>query len=151
MGSLSREGRGNLDHHPIHPHRISDVLDRLLTEIFIIERQLVLHLVVHRPRNEDPSHIGQSLQPCCNIHPVPVEVLSLGNYIPNVNSDAKRHLTFCWQLGILGFECLLDLNCALHGINDTGKLRQHAIPGSVYYPPSVLLDEGIGDLAGGGY
>jgi hypothetical protein len=38
-----------LHHHPEHPHRLGDVLDRLLAEILIAERQLVSYVFVNSP------------------------------------------------------------------------------------------------------
>src|SRR5712692_3837988 len=34
--TLSHEGRGNFPCDPIHPHRLGNVLDRLLTQVFIL-------------------------------------------------------------------------------------------------------------------
>jgi hypothetical protein len=40
----------------------------------------------------------------------------------------------------------LDGDCTLHGIQDTGKLRQQIIPGGVHDATAVLLDEGGDDI-----
>ena len=44
-----------LHHHPIHPHRLGNVLDRLLTQILVVQRQLVLDLVIDRARDADTA------------------------------------------------------------------------------------------------
>src|SRR5215813_320074 len=49
--ALSPKGRGNFQSHPIHPHRLGDVLDPLLAQILTLQWQLVVNLLVHNPRN----------------------------------------------------------------------------------------------------
>ena len=75
-----------------HPHRLGDVLDRLFAQILVAQRQLVLDMVIHRPRDADAARLGQAFQSCGNVDPVPVEPLALDNHIAHVDADAKLHL-----------------------------------------------------------
>ena len=46
------------------------------------------------------------------------------DHIAEVDADAKLHLPMFGQLGILLFECVLNLHRAAHGIDHTGELGQ---------------------------
>src|SRR5712692_5948976 len=57
---LSSGDRGPRLYYPPHSHRLSNVLDRLLAQIFIRECHFVLDLVVDNTRDADASCLGQT-------------------------------------------------------------------------------------------
>ena len=49
----------------------------MLAQIFVVEGQLVLDLVVDGPGNEDTTRVGQALQPRRHVDPITVDLLAL--------------------------------------------------------------------------
>ena len=146
-----RGGSGpGLQPHPIHPHRLGDVLDRLRAQVFIPQSQPGLDLVIHGPGDAEAPCLGQALEARRDVDPIPIDPFSLGNDIPQVDANAKFHATVREQLSISGFEFALDSDGALHGLHHTGKLRQQVIARGVHDPPPVLLDEASHHLPIGG-
>jgi len=68
---------------------------------------------------------------------IAVQAFALDDHIPQVNTDAKAHLTMVRQLGVLHFEFVLDLHCAAHSIDHTRELQQQTIAGGLHNAPAV--------------
>jgi hypothetical protein len=112
---LSPEGRRNVRPHPIDLHRPGDVLDGLLPQGLVGQRQFILDVLIDRARNANTPWLGQALQPCGNVDAVAVEPFPLYDHIAQVDANTKLHLTVFRQLGIFRLECVLNLDRAAHG------------------------------------
>ena len=75
-----------------------------------------------------PPGFGQTLQPRGNVHPVPIDPLALDHHVAQVDADAKLHPALRQaNRRFRSLNVLLDLDGALHGIHDAGKLGQQVI------------------------
>ncbi len=121
---LPRCSHPRLRPHPIHPHRLLDILDGLFSQILERQSQLVLDVVVDGFRDADASALGQSLDSGRNIDSIAVDPFPFHNHIPQVDADTKLHSAIFRQGSVPACEFLLDLNCALHRVHDTPELSQ---------------------------
>ncbi len=153
QGPLLRLGRGAsgiggpaLQHHPEHPHRLSDVFDLLRAEVLVAECQLAPNFIVHLSGDADAARLGETLQPCRDVDPVAVDLLAIHHHVAEVDPNAKLHSAVGWQICVLRLERGLDLNRALDGIHDAGELGQYAVARRVHESSTVLLDQRIDQL-----
>ena len=100
-GLLGQGCCGFIHHYPIRSHRLGDVLDRLLTLILVVQRQLVLDLIVDRAGDADPTGNREAFQPRGDVDPIPIESLAFDDHIAQVDANAKLHLPMVRQLGVL--------------------------------------------------
>ena len=105
------------------------------------EGQLGFDLVEGRLGDTDAARVGEGLEPSCDVHPVAVDPVTFLDHVPEVHPDAEQHAPVLGQLGVARLQLLLHRHGALHGIHDTGELRQEVVPGRVHHPAAVLLDE----------
>ena len=117
-----------LHHYPPHPHRLGDVLDRLFTEILILQNQLILDVVMDSPGNANPARLCQALQPRRNVDPISIEPFILSHYIADVDANTKLHPAMSRKVSVPDLQLLLDCHRTLHGVHRTGKLGQVIIP-----------------------
>ena len=89
----------------------------------IRQGKFVLDLVIDRARDTEPTTISQALQACSDIHPVPINPLTLDDDITHVDANTIFHLAVIRKRSISDAEFALNRNGAPHGIHRTGKLR----------------------------
>jgi hypothetical protein len=95
-GPLRRLGRcasngPALQHYPEHPHRLSDVLNRLLAKIFAVQCELVLDLIVDCMGDADAAGVGETLEAGGDVDAVAVDLLAIHHHVAEVDADAKFH------------------------------------------------------------
>jgi hypothetical protein len=71
------------------PHRTGDILDALLADVFKRVCELVADVVVHGSRNTDPTRLCQSFQARRDIDPIAENVVTLGDYVSEIDADAN--------------------------------------------------------------
>ena len=122
-----------------HRHAIaghgSDVLHRLLAETVEADGQLVVHLVVDGAGDDDATGLGKFLQPRRDVDPVAIDVGALHHHVAQVDADAKPHAMRLGRVRILVGNFLLDLDRALHGLDDAGELGDHGVAPGIHDPP----------------
>ena len=141
----------------IHAHGLLDVLDLPLAHILEGERQLAADLIVDGIGNEHATRLSQSFQPGRDVDAVTVDPGFVVDHISQIDTDTKQHAaTLRHPLVALGHHGL-DLDRALGGADDAGKLSHDAIAGGVDDPPTVPADQrqdhalmGLEVLHGGG-
>ena len=145
--SYASEGRGPWcqrcawDQDPIRSHGLLDVPELPLPRIRESERQLAADVVVDRTGHEHAARLCQRLQPGCDVNPVTVDPAFVVDHISQIDADAKQHATtFGDPLVALGHHGL-ELDRALSGTDDAGKLSQDAVTGGVNDPPAVPADQ----------
>ena len=153
--SVGRSAR--IRQNPICPDRFINILDLMLAQKLIFKTDLVFDGIVDCPRDTYLPSLSQALHSRRDIHPVPVNSVSLFKDISQVDADPELHPTVLRQLGVSLGQLPLDLHGAVHRIHHAGKLSQHIVPGGVYHPASVLLNQAGhgcpvgGDGADGGF
>jgi hypothetical protein len=102
--------------------------------------ELVLHVLEHRAGDEDAAGLGQRLQPRGDVDAVAVEVAALDHDVAEIDADAEPHLPARRQRGVALGQRALDLDRALHRLDDAGELGQHVVTGGVDDAAAVVLD-----------
>src|SRR5713226_5030447 len=152
QGPLRRLGRcvgGSpaLQHYPQHPHRLGDVLDRLLAEVLVAQRELVPELIVGGARDADATRVGQTLEARSDIYAVAVDLLAVDDHVARIDADAEFHPPLGGKTRVLSLERGLNVDRALDRIHDAGKLGQYAIAGGIDEASAMLLDQRIDEFA----
>ncbi len=152
-GRFLQEGvcRGRVPHalenNAVHAHGPGDILDDLLAERLVLEGKLVLDLIVGRTGHADPTGLGQALHPGRDIHPVPVESITLDDHVAEADPDPEFHPARLRQLGVPGPEILLDFDRGLNGVHDAAELGEQIVAGRIYDATVVPLNEIANDSA----
>ena len=73
----------------VHSYWPRDVLDLLLAKIMEAKGQPVADMFINGIGNEHPSRLSQRLQSPGDIHPIPEDVLRLGNHVAEVDPDPE--------------------------------------------------------------
>ena len=124
-----------------------DVLDVARTEESEARAQLVLDLLVHRPGNENPTRLGQRLQPCRDIDAVAEQRAVLLDHIAEIHPDTQPHAPLGGQGVVLLGDRVLEVPRTAHRINGARKLRHQAVTDAAEFLPVELFDESIKDRA----
>jgi hypothetical protein len=130
----------------VDPHWPGDVLDLLIAHVLEGEIEFVAHLIADDPADADPTWLGQSLQPRCDIHPVAEDVVLLNNHVTEVHPNAEGDALILGGFGIALRDAALDLYGAPDGVNHAGELGEKAVAGVLHYPAVMLGDLGIDQL-----
>src|SRR5215831_11243540 len=144
--TLPRE-RSALQLHTPSSNRMRDVLDRLLANIVIGEREFVSDMVVNCARYANAARLGEALQPSGDIHPIPINLFALHHHVAQVDADAKMNPALRRQIRILRLQRSLDLNGAVDSLNYTGKLGQNTVASGADEAAMVPFDKTIDDFA----
>src|SRR5436309_11448790 len=121
----------------VHAHGSRDVLDGVLADRLAAERQLARDLIVRRARDADAAALGQTFQTGRNVDAVAVEPLALDDHVAQIDADAEAHPPERRELGIARLELALDVDGALHGVDDARELRQHVVARGVHDAPAL--------------
>jgi hypothetical protein len=125
----------------IHSHGPRDVLDLPLARILEAELQLAADLIVDGTGDEHATRRSQRFQPRRDVDAVAVDPGLVVDHISQVETDAKPHAaTLGHRLVALGHHGL-DLDRALGGADDAGKLGQDTVAGGVDDAPPVPADQ----------
>src|SRR5439155_10471806 len=79
-----------LGQDPIDPDGLPDVLDDVLAERLVRERELVLDLVVDGPGDRDAPRLGEAFDARRHGHAVTVDPFALHDHVAEVDADAKQ-------------------------------------------------------------
>src|SRR5262249_11310149 len=121
----------------IDANRSGNVLDGVLAGELAGEWQLAFDLIVGRARQTDAAALGQALKARRDIDAVAVESLALDDDVAEVDADAKAPPPRSRELGVARLELALDVDRALHGVDDARELREHVVAGRIDDPSAV--------------
>jgi hypothetical protein len=116
-----------LQHDAINAHRLGDVLQPLLPQRFVLQRQFVFDLIVHRAGDENAARLRYALDAHRNIDAIPVQLLAILAHFTHMNPHAKCDTLLSRQRHIACVYLALYLDGALHRTADTREFRQQAI------------------------
>ena len=117
----------SVKHDPEDADRASDILDTMLAQIIECVVHPISQVIAHAAADAYPSRLGQSFETRGDIHAITENAAIFHHHIADIDADPKLHSPLCRQILIGAVERLLNGNCAVNGINDTGKLGQHAV------------------------
>jgi hypothetical protein len=99
------------------------------------------YLVEHRAADQDAAGLGQRLQPRSDVDALAEQVAAVDHHVAEIEPDAELHPPVGGQLPVALLQLALDLDRALHRLDDAGELRQQAVAGGVDHAPVVAGDE----------
>src|SRR5260370_36301884 len=100
-------------------------------------------MIVRGAGNTDAASTGDCLQSCSNIDAIAKEVTGLDHDITDMDADTEVEVTV-WRQACVGLgERRPSLDRALHGINATAELRQHAVPGLICHPATTGSNQAV--------
>ena len=94
-----------------------------------------MHLIVDGTGDHDATGLGKFLQPRRDVDPVAIDVGAVDHHISQIDADAKPHAMRLGRVGILVGNFLLNLDRALHGLDDAGELGDHGVAPGIHDPP----------------
>jgi hypothetical protein len=80
------------------------------------------------------------LQSCGNVDPVAVDIVSIGEYFPDMYADAELDLLTVAYILVSRYHALLDGHSAFDCIDCAVKLHQHAITHQLDHTPMKLTN-----------
>jgi hypothetical protein len=129
--------------HTMNTDRPTDVLDRLLTQIFKTETELVADFIAHVARDHDATGIGKSLQPRRNVDPVTKNIIVVDDDVADIDADTELNIGFGWHVAVPLDHAALDIDGTAHRIDNADEFHQHPVARGFDDATSVFGDHGI--------
>ena len=123
--------------HGIGPHGTSDILEALLAQIGELDRDLASDLIVGGRRDADATGFGDALKPRCDVDAVSKDVVTLDEYVAEVDADPKSN-TPVFHLAI---DSLVDTGLKLH--SSTNRRHRTETPPRTRRPCSSRCDHHV--------
>jgi hypothetical protein len=101
-------------------------------------------LLVNGSGNADLSGLGELLQTCRDVDPIPIEIAVAHDHVAKVDADAKDHPAISGKIGVAPLEGALHGDGTADRLNRTGELRHNGVARHAENPPLVLCNQ-IGD------
>jgi hypothetical protein len=89
--------------------------------------ELVLDLVVHVARDQDPARLGQGLEPRGNVHAVTKDIAALVDHVADVDADAEADAFVLGNCLLPPGHAALDRDRAGDGVDGAGELAEDAV------------------------
>ena len=146
LRSFPRADRLWVQHDPVGAYGLGDVLDLLRTKILEARGHLIPQAVVDAAGDRDPTRLRDLLHAGCDVDTIAVNVVVLDDHVAEVDSDTENDLLILGLAGIARGHPALNLDSALHGIEDTCELDEQAVPHQLDDAALVLGDLGLDEL-----
>src|ERR1700722_19408315 len=117
-----------------------NVLDLLLAHIFEGKVELVADLIANHLADTDPARLGQCLETCRDVDPVPVNVPPIDDDVANVDANAEPDAAFGWHPRIALVHLPLHVDCAAHRVDYAGELDEQSVTSGFDDSATVLFD-----------
>jgi hypothetical protein len=89
-----------------------------------------MHVIAHGPGDADATRRTLGLEPCHDIHCIPVQIGPIWNGVANVEAHTEADSSILWVITIMGQNLLLNLHRAAHGsVNAVEHDEQGVAPG----------------------
>jgi hypothetical protein len=141
--------RRRLNSRPVHPDRLSDVLDLLIPEIIETQLQLVADVVARCAGDTNSARLCESFEAGCDVNAVAEQVLAVDDDIADVHADAELHRLVGGSAGIRSRNCCLHRDRALHSIDRAGEVSDDAVASGVEDAASVRRNQTVDDATAG--
>jgi hypothetical protein len=94
-------------------------------------RDFLFNLIEDPSGNANATWISQAFNPGSYVYTVAVDPIILVKDIPQIDSYAKFHATIVWQFAIFCFQCALNFNGTIYGIQGSAELSEDVITGCI--------------------
>ncbi len=143
--TFRRRGRGSVGGGILRVHRVGthwtgDVLDGLLAQELVVQRQHSADGRAHRLGDADAAGLGQRFESRGNVHSVAVDLALVLNHLTDVHAHAKQHSALFRKRLVLGPQLLLKSAGTTDRIRDGPEFSQDRIAGKVHHSAIVQLD-----------
>ena len=139
-------GRLFAQQNAIDPHRLADVLNRLRAHVGELDLDLAGHVIEHGAGHADAAGRGQDLQARGDVDAVAVDVGALDDDVAQVDADAQPDTPLVRQLGLARRHGALNLDGAVHRLDDARELGQQAVAHELDDAALALRDLGLHQL-----
>src|SRR5215469_6995132 len=121
-------------------HRVSNVLDALLSDIVERIGESFTNAVADCAGDPDPARLRQCLQPRCDIDVVAEDILGFDNNVAKIDPNSEADALVLGGNGISIHHSVLDFDGTAHCVYRAWELRQQAITGVLDDAAAMLLD-----------
>src|SRR5262249_48632349 len=124
-----------------------DVLQPLFSHVLEAQPELVVDMVSHRLRDDDPASLRQAFEARCDNDAIAEDIVVVVDYIAEVDADAEQG-GLVWRIVVtqLG-DSMLDFARAPHRLDNTDELRQEPVAGRLDQRPAMCRDPRLDHLA----
>ena len=112
----------------------------MLAKIMEAKGQPVADMFINGIGNEHPSRLSQRLQSPGDIHPIPEDVLRLGNHVAEVDPDPELDPFLRRGARVPLGHFPLHLDGATDRVHHAGELAEEPVAGVLDHPAAVLGD-----------
>jgi len=130
-------------------NRLLDVFHLLRSRTYKTQVELAANLVVELSGNADASRLGEGFQPCCNVHPVTIEVVALYDYVPKIQPYPELHLVLRGHLIVAVPQVSLKLDRRHDRIHRAGEFCDHRVSGTPEDSSVICFNGLVGDSTTG--
>src|SRR5260370_40714861 len=102
--------------------------------------QAVTDLVTDRAREADSARFGQRFEPRRDVDAVAENVVVLGDYVAEIEADAKPHAPVVGDIGVAIEHAALHLGGAAPRIDDAGDFRPQPVAGGLDDAAAIFAD-----------
>ena len=139
--------RRSVENNAERAHRARQVCHHVLAEIGKGERQLIANLVAHRAADVDAARFREAFQPRGHRDAVAVDGFVIADHIADIEAHPKPDLPVPHRLDEARCHRVLDIDGALHGVDDAVEFDEEAVAHASNGPPPVIGYLWIDDLA----
>ena len=140
-----------IQQHFVNVDRLSNVLDRMRSKIGETDIELAVYLIENASGNTDTTRISKVLDPCGNVHAIPINAVIFVDDLSQIYADTKNHTTIIGQFAIFYFQYILGFDSAIEGIQGTAEFGQDIVTRCIDDPPTKKKKRKKLRIAGGDY
>ena len=109
--------------------------------MLVADRELGADLVVDGLRDQHAAGLGHALEACRHVHALAEQVAPVDHHVAQMDADAEPHRAGLVPPAMAGGELALDLDRALHRLDDAREVGEQPVAGRVGDPAAMALDE----------
>jgi hypothetical protein len=143
-----RRSQSPLGGHGLKPqqkglHRTQNVFEEDRAKFVEREVEPAVHMVADGARNTYPARWTLGLEPGRDIHALAMQVRTIGNYVTDVDANAKPDGLIGGMIAIVTGHLLLHFDRAAHCPVDAIEHDEQRIASGLNDPPTMLVDRWI--------
>src|SRR5665213_3732366 len=137
--------RRRSDPQPPCPHRLGDILQRLLTHVVESEVDLAANLTLRVVGNADRAGLRDPLEASRDIDAVAENVVVIDDDVADMNADPEVDPRWLRHAAILFCHAMLNFDRAADRIDRAGEFDQYAVTGGLDDTPAMFGNGRIDD------
>jgi hypothetical protein len=122
----------------VNVDRPGDILQRLLTRVIDIERQLIARVSEDCPRDTYAAGFGDRIKSRRNVYVVSKDVMGLDDYVADIDAHTESNAAVFRITDCKFMNAGLELDRSSNRLDSARKLRQEPVTGILHYAAAVL-------------